>query len=140
MEGRAYKVRNTKDCRQPPEAGRGEADPPSRGFRGPGASDTLILDFWLPDQETVNLCCFEPHGLWYRYHSHKKLTHRAPGAKPSLRYPGQVQPRALNRCQAQAPPSHSALHSPPQIIPEHRASPFRMNTSLHIHCLGESHQ
>ena len=35
-------------------------DPPSRGFRGPGAANTLILDFWPPEPRDYKSVALSP--------------------------------------------------------------------------------
>ena len=115
-------------------------DHPSRGFRGRGAADTLILDFWLPGPRDCKSLLFWATQFLVPLLQPQETNTPGSWGQAVSPLPRPSAARALNRCQAQAPPSHSALHSPPQITPEHRASPSRMHTSLHIHCLGESHQ
>lgn len=45
-----------KEHPEPPEAGGDE--------EAPCPADTSASDFQAPGRERVNLCCFEPPGLW----------------------------------------------------------------------------
>lgn len=41
-----------------------EVNDPQQGTRLSHAANTYILDFWLPESERLNFCCFKLPGLW----------------------------------------------------------------------------
>lgn len=62
MEGYSYKPRNSKDCWEPPEAGRGMEGFYPESQRQYSHADTLILDSRPSMCEKMNLFFFKPPG------------------------------------------------------------------------------
>lgn len=55
----------TKDCLEPPEAGRAFEGSCLRAFVGHGPAGTLTSYFLSPNGRRITFCCFKPPCLWY---------------------------------------------------------------------------